>query len=721
MDQDRSVIPAVSRGERAHQTVSQHLIMLEDIALAGEIPLGDLLQRIVEAARHLLNARYAALGVFDGRGRVRDFYTDGITPEERDRIESLPIGTGLLGYIVSERRLVRCPRIPDHPASVGFPPGHPPMTSFLGGPIARGGVVYGNLYLTDRIGAAEFSAEDEEMLALLARQSAIAIENAQRFARTRREEHTTRALFEIGKNLASLSEPEAVVELVVRSALDLLGADVAGLGLRESDPNQSLMVRWTLLRGSLNRFRQGRLVPAHQSLAGRVFQTGDGIVVDDVRALGYREGDNPLVDEEDIRAMAVVPLPGDDVPGGALMVGWRRPGPPPEGARDALARLADRAAIALAQAELHAREQAALRQSEIERSSLEAIFDSMRDAVFTTGLDGRVIRLNRQATTWAHGDAIGRPVHDVFHLENEPGEFTGLSAESGVAPGEIELCLPSGEKIPIEKIVSPIRDASGRTIGTVQVLRDLRPQREVEQLKANILSLVSHELRTPLSHIKGYASSLLQPDVEWDAETQRDFIASIERQADRLGRLISDLLEISRLDAGGASRLEQVSVSPATLVERGMRLAAPNAGGHSVTAVAPPDLPAVLADPSHVERVLSNLIENAAKYSPEGAPISIVVTARDTFVTFAVQDHGQGLTSEERSHLFERFYRSPRVKHRTPGTGLGLAICREIVHAHGGEIRVESVEGKGSVFRFTLPRVAKGEGQREEDAGIDRR
>lgn len=710
-----------SSSEGVHLGVRQYLTMLGDIALAGEIPLGDLLQRIVETARHLLNARYAALGVFDGQGRVRDFYTDGLSTDERARIQSLPVGTGLLGYIVRERRIVRCARIHDHPASVGFPPNHPSMTSFLGGPIARGSVVYGNLYLTDRIGATEFSAEDEEMLALLARQSAIAIENAQRFAHTRREEQTTRALFEIGKNLASLSEPQAVVEMVVRSALDLLDADVAGLGLRESGPQQPLMVRWTLLRGNLNRFRQGRLVPAQQSLAGRVFQTGIGIAVDDVRALGYRDGDNPLVDEEDVRAMAVVPLPGDDVPSGALMVGWRVPGPPPEGSQHALARLADRAAIALAQAGLHARAQAALRQSEIERSSLEAIFDSMRDAVFTTGLNGRIIRLNRQATTWADGNAIGKTVPEVFHLENEQGKATALSAESGVTPEEINLCLPSGEKIPVEKIVSPIRDASGHTIGTVQVLRDLRPQREVEQLKANILSLVSHELRTPLSHIKGYASSLLQPDVEWDVATQRDFISSIERQADRLGRLISDLLEISRLDAGGAARLEPVPIAPSTLVERGMRQAAPYASGHSVTAVVPPDLPVVLADPGHVERVLSNLIENAAKYSPEGAPITVTVTAQDSFVTFAVEDRGHGLTLEEQSHLFERFYRSPRVKHRTPGTGLGLAICREIVHAHGGKIWVESVEGVGSVFRFTLPRVVKGDSQREEDAGIDRR
>jgi two-component system sensor histidine kinase KdpD len=125
---------------------------------------------------------------------------------------------------------------------------------------------------------------------------------------------------------------------------------------------------------------------------------------------------------------------------------------------------------------------------------------------------------------------------------------------------------------------------------------------------------------------------------------------------------------------------------------------------------APADLPAVWADPGHIERVLANLIENAAKYSPPGAPIAVEAAAEDGMVAFTVRDQGGGLTAEERGHLFERFYRSPRVKHRTPGTGLGLAICKEIVEAHGGAITVASAEGAGSAFRFTLP-LAGGEGR----------
>ena len=707
MDRTESSVVEQLRAQNA--TLRRHLLTLGEIALAGEVPLDDLLQRIVDAARTLLGARYAALGVFDPQWRVKQFFTAGLTTEERAQIGALPVGTGLLGLIVQERRIVRIARMADHPASIGFPANHPPMTSFLGGPIARGEKIYGTLYLTDRLGAREFSADDEELLALLADQAAIAIENAQRFARARRDEQTTRALFQIGRSLASLSQPTELVELVVHETRRLLEADLVALGLRDHD---SPTVHWAVIDGSIAADGRLRRVPLDSGVAGDVIAKGVVVQSNDLSELLTEPGANPLLTAEHLRSVIVVPLgESGERDRGALLAGWRRPQALPDDAQDVLERLADRAAIALAQAELHQREQTALQQSQVERANLEAIFDSLADAVFTTDPQGRLVRLNRRAAAWAERNAaevIGQPVADVFPLIDELGRPSATASQLAQPFSESSLLQLAGEAIPVERVVSSIRDARGNVAGTLQVLRDLRPQREVEQLKANIISLVSHELRTPLSHIKGYASSLLQPDVEWDVETQRDFIASIERQADRLARLIGDLLEISQLDAGGTTRLEREPVAPTTLVERGLRQAAPNAAAHPVHTSLDADLPLVLADLSHVERVVCNLVENAAKYSPEGAPIAVEVRQRGDYVVFAVHDQGTGLTDEEKRHLFERFYRSPRVKHRTPGTGLGLAICREIILAHGGKIWAESVEGQGSVFRFTLPVALKG-------------
>lgn len=676
-----------------------------EIALAGEVPLDTLLQRIVDSAQVLLNARYAALGIFDAEGRVTEFFTAGISADERHQIGALPVGAGLLGLIVREKRILRTPSIADHPASYGFPPNHPGMTSFLGGPIIRGGIIYGNLYLTDRQGAAEFTAEDEGLLALLAEQAAIVIENAKRFAQVSESERMIQALFEASRTLASSNDPDVVMQTLTQEACRLLGANISGLCFPE-DSGRNL--RWRLIHGGSSSPKREIIIPVEVSFAGRVIQTGAPFESDDLATLDGVARTNPLLAEASVRAVVIVPLGTNRPARGALMVGWQRPGSPPPEAVDVLERLADRAAIALDQAELHAREQAALRQSQIERSSLEAIFDSMTDAVFTTDLAGRIVRLNRRANAWINQrgqDVIGKCADEVFVLVDDLGTPVRLQADVVYASTEVSLLRSNGERIPVERVVSPIRDLSGRTLGTVQVLRDLRPQREVEQLKANIVSLVSHELRTPLSHIKGYASTLLQSDVEWDAETQRDFIASIDRQADRLARLISDLLEISRLDAGGTSRMERIPVRAETLLERGIRQAEPNAIDHPINTSVPEDLPLVMADVNHVERVLSNLIENAAKYSPAGTPIEVALATHPTGVIFSVQDHGSGLTADEHRHLFERFYRSPRVKHRTPGTGLGLAICKEIIQAHGGKIWAESVEGEGSTFHFTLPRV----------------
>ena len=686
--------------------LDRYFRLLGDLALADDTPLAVLLQRIVEAARTLLRARYAALGVTDEAGHVRRFFTAGLTRRERAAIGPLPEGAGMLGLIVRERRIVRAPVIARHPASAGFPPNHPPMTSFIGGPIALGERVYGNLYLADRLGAPEFSERDERWLALFARQAALAIEQAQRLARARQEERTIRALFEIGRALAALSDPAAVLALVAREARRLLAADLAGVALRQPD---AATFRWVVVQGEgMPGVPEGAL-PLATTLAGQVMTSGEALVVPDLRAVGNADA-NPLLRDALVRGVLLVPLGTGRDARGALGVGWRAAGAPPNEAQGVLERLADRAAIALAQAELLTREQAALRQAHLERASLAAIFDSLEDAVYTTDPAGHVTRLNRQAAAWAGvgaDAALGRPAAAVFPLVDAVGRPVG--EPSAEAPAEeVFLRRPRGDPLPVQPATSPIRDAAGAVVGTVRVLRDLRARRQVEQLKATIISLVSHELRTPLAHIKGYASTLLQPDVDWDAETRRDFIAGIERQADRLGRLIGDLLEISRLDAGGAGQLERVPVAPATLIERGLRQAAPNATGHAIAVGVPDDLPAVSADPGHVERVVSNLVENAAKYSPAGAPIAVEAARRDGAVEFAVRDQGPGLSDEEQAHLFERFYRSPRVKHRTPGTGLGLAICKEIVEAHGGRIWAQSQEGQGSAFCFTLPVATTG-------------
>src|SRR5919109_3820334 len=173
------------------------LLIEAGMTLASELSLPDVLQRIAELAAEVTGARYAALGVIGPDGGILEFITVGVTAEQREHIGNLPVGLGILGLLISDARTIRIPDISKDPASVGFPPNHPPMHSFLGGPVKAGGKVFGNIYLTEKQGALEFSEEDERALEVLAAQAGVAIENA-----TARRELERLALMEDRERIA---------------------------------------------------------------------------------------------------------------------------------------------------------------------------------------------------------------------------------------------------------------------------------------------------------------------------------------------------------------------------------------------------------------------------------------------------------------------------------------------------------------------------------------
>lgn len=227
--------------------------------------------------------------------------------------------------------------------------------------------------------------------------------------------------------------------------------------------------------------------------------------------------------------------------------------------------------------------------------------------------------------------------------------------------------------------------------------------RKVDRLKSELLSTVSHELRTPLASIKGYTTSLLRTDVEWDPETRQEFLQIIDEESDRLSGLIADLLEMSEIEAG-VLRVEKEPVRLPRLVQKVAKKLRPTAREHPISISCAPDVPETMGDPRRLEQVLHNLIVNAIKYSPDGAPIQVRVERSGDDILVAVKDQGVGIAPEHLEHVFERFYRvDGALARETGGSGLGLPICRGLVEAHGGRIRVESKVGCGSTFYFTIP------------------
>jgi len=223
---------------------------------------------------------------------------------------------------------------------------------------------------------------------------------------------------------------------------------------------------------------------------------------------------------------------------------------------------------------------------------------------------------------------------------------------------------------------------------------------ETERLRNSLLSSVSHDLRTPLAAITGAVSTILEGGARLDDGTRHELLESVRDEAERLNRLVQNLLEMTRLESGALQLRREwhplEEVVGAALSRLGARLT-----GRRVSTRVPPELPLVAIDDVLIEQVLINLLDNALKYTPAGVPIEIIATAGEANVTVEVADHGPGLPPGKEDAVFEKFYRVDPVGAR--GAGLGLAITRGIVQAHGGRIWAQNLPGGGVAFLFTLP------------------
>ncbi len=231
-----------------------------------------------------------------------------------------------------------------------------------------------------------------------------------------------------------------------------------------------------------------------------------------------------------------------------------------------------------------------------------------------------------------------------------------------------------------------------------------------DALRAALLSSVSHDLRTPLASIKAAASSLLQEDVQWDEEARRSFTLSIEHEADRLNRLVGNLLDMSRIE-DGAIRPEVEWYHIAEVIHDVLSRMRPLLQSRPVRTSIPDDLPPVELDYLQIDQVLTNLIENAIRYTPPEAPIDVCVRyekeSNREQVVVSVADRGAGIPPDDRERVFDKFYRvlgmQQNADYPTTGSGLGLAVCKGLVEAHGGHIWTEPREGGGAVFLVALP------------------
>ena len=301
---------------RLSDEARRHEVLVEaGIVLASELSLPVVLQKIVDLACEVADARYGAVGVLGPDGRIAEFITHGISDEQREAIGPLPEGHGLLGLLIKDPRPLRLPNIQEHVSSSGFPPNHPPMTSFLGVPIAVRGQVFGNLYLTEKQGAVEFTEGDEEAVLQLAAQAGVAVENARLYAEAQKRQELLAGVNEIARAILEGLDVDDVLRVVAERARALAGSRLATIVTPDA-PDEKLVVRVAV--GERGDQVEGAVFSPKDSLAGEVMRTREAMILTDVTA--HPGSNDPLVRLNEFGPVLFVPLSIGEKPFGVLKV-----------------------------------------------------------------------------------------------------------------------------------------------------------------------------------------------------------------------------------------------------------------------------------------------------------------------------------------------------------------------------------------------------------------
>jgi len=387
-------------------------------------------------------------------------------------------------------------------------------------------------------------------------------------------------------------------------------------------------------------------------------------------------------------------------------------------------------AFALHNLELEEKRKQAEEALKYERDFAQTLINTAQAIILILDTEGRISHFNpymEEISGYRLEEVKGKNWFTTFlpkHNQEKTREFFLTAIGDTQTRGNIDSIITrDGRERDIEWYDKTLKDSSGNIVGLLAIGQDITERKEMEektrevetlrridQLRSGLLANVSHELRTPLASIKGFASTLLRTDVKWSEEEQKDFLQTIDHETNRLTRLINDLLDMSRIEGGGmkldkrdyqiAEVLDSIGEHLSSLTER-----------HRLEVIVPPELPPVFVDETRIGQVLTNLVENAVKFSAEGTLITIEAQSADDRVNVIVSDEGVGIPIEFQGRLFDRFYQAESiVAGKKSGTGLGLSICRGIIEAHDGKIWVASQPGEGSKFGFTLP-VGKGEGE----------
>jgi PAS domain S-box-containing protein len=682
----------------AEQERSRFASTLQEIARVINSALDPNLvfPQVLQQLERLVRYDSASIMVVDG-DRLRLVAARGFEDSEGILGHTLPVDERLLtGNVLKTRQSMVVENVQGHPGWV-LADGLAQSTQirgWIGAPLIVREHAVGVLNVDSHRPAA-YGRDEVDVVSAFADVAATAVANATLFAESQRQVRALAALSETARVVTASLNLDEVLERILNQTILTLNVEAASLAILDEATDE---LEFRVARGEQAGAVQGMRMARGRGITGWVVEHGELAVVAEV---GSDARFDPQADARSgfrTRAMAVAPIRVQDRTIGALEAINPVHGEFVPEQAELLMGIAGLAGSAIAHAQLFEETQAA-------RQLYSGLFEDSVDPILISDLQGGITGANQRAEAFlgtTRASLEGSPVEQLVLADGKrlAQDWNGLAAGEEIsANGQVRHA--DGRMLPVEVHVR--RVDIGRQPFLQWILRDVSERQALDELRTDLTSMIFHDLRSPLGNVIS-SLEVLHASLPADDEALQSVLGIALRSGRRLSRLVESLLDLGQLESGKAV-LHKAPGAIGTIIVEAVEEILPvaEAKGHLLQfAFAPGDLPQINMDADMIRRVLINLLENAIKYTRSGGRITISARPQQAQVLISVADTGPGIPASEQQHIFDKFSRI-QEEGRPKGLGLGLAFCRLAVEAHNGRIWVESQEGQGSTFHFTLP------------------
>ncbi len=685
--------------ERTHSLLELLYHVSREVASA--LDLRTVLQRVLYEAIQNVGGERGTIVVLDDTGKPVDAtivygknYLEHTTQQLRDTVER-----GLAGWVLRNRRAALIPDTSRDERWLRRPDDASDKTgakSAICVPLTARERIVGVLTLVHSV-PNTFGLEHLELMQAIADQAGIAVLNARLYTESQRQARVMSALAECAAAINMSLDLEEVLQRILNHTMQALQVETVALALTDALSGE-LVFRAAAGQNAGNILN--RRIPPGKGLSGQVLASGQGLVIPAIKR------DDRFTEEDkfgdiDIRALAIVPILAQGKAIGVLQAINPAAGMFDPDALLVMNGIGSLAGTAIQNAQLFGRLDAA-------HQRYRELFDTSIDPIFITDWEGKILEANRQAVAMSEftDEKLREMTIDQVHeiVWSKVGlEFENLKTYQPCSYTSL-LHKRSGHYVHVEVTV---RAVNFEDVEALQwMIHDISERKALDDLRNDLTAMVYHDLRSPLSNIIS-SLEILGGMIEAD-EAVQSILTIASNSTARIERLVSSLLDINRLESG-QQIVNQKSADISHLIVEAIKIVQPglDSRNQKVKTHLSASQPMVWVDTDMILRVMINLLENAAKFSPLGGEIVVSTVKEDGWVKVAVQDNGPGIPILDRERIFNKFTRL-RGKDKTAGLGIGLAFCRMAVEGHGGKIWVESENNVGSTFFFTLP-IAKPE------------